>query len=745
MKFLHSLRFRIAITVLLLGLLMLSLVLWQTQTKSYEQAREQITVQDNAILDLLAEAGHTALLTMEFSDLTPLFERAATNPHILSIELHDRQERVIASSGPTRQGRTAVTKTPPEGAYLLSREIDSGDTLGHLNITLSNRELKQAYGDILSLGIAIAVTGMAVIAIAGVLIGILLTRRLQRVIDQTGRFAEGDLDARAPVDGNDEITELAQAFNRMAEQISQNLEDIKRLAYHDALTGLANRIVFDERLHNAVRSVREQRGRHVLLYLDLDQFKIVNDTCGHAAGDKLLVDITRVISSQLRARDTIARLGGDEFGVLLENCDAAQACKVTDKIRQAVHDYRFDWQQRSFRIGVSIGMVPIDPGASDAKKLLSLADMACYAAKDKGRNTIHVVTERDQEMTRRSEQMQWIGRLQEAMEKHLFILHCQPIASARDINHRPHAEFLLRLQGPGDELIPPDEFIPAAERYGLMPALDRHAMELIFNRLAELPPQERPRMAFINLSGQSLGDRGLYHFIEKRLAERRLDAGMFCFEITETAAVANLQLANAFIERIQSLGACVALDDFGSGMCSFTYLKNLCANFIKIDGSFVLGLADSEIDQQIVAAINRVAHKAGFSTIAEWVEDERTLKLLCELGVDFVQGYAIDRPRTHCPRGSERIRKNDTAISHDTLAGSRGRVRYRPCAPETRHAHGHRNSVPGPAPRSERRGVSTAPAPWKRDPLPGFPRRASNPDPAGVRGTAYRPGRYAAG
>ncbi len=646
MRMLRSFKVRIVVTILLLEVVMLSLVLGLTQTSAFERAREQIAAQDDIILDLLGQAGHTALLTMEFSELAPLFRQAATNPHIRQILLLDTRQRVIAASDPDLIGRHQEHYPQLPDTYVQTREIRSGSRLlGHIQVTFSNRELDEAYAATLSLGIGVAVIGMTTVAIAGLLLGLFFTRRLQRIIDQTRRFANGEMQARVQIDGDDELTELANAFNQMATQISGSLRHIQHLAYHDSLTGLANRMVFHKRLRKAVKSALDSGKQHVLMYLDLDQFKIINDTCGHDAGDTLLIEITRVITSQLRARDTIARLGGDEFGILLENCDTGQARKVAEKILRAVRDYRFEWNGHAFRIGVSIGVVPINRHTPEMEKVLSLADMACYAAKDKGRNTVHVVSERDSEMSRRSQQMQWMARLQEGMERHLFVLHCQWIANADDTQRRPFAEFLLRLVGNNEELIFPEEFIPAAESFHLMPALDRHAIELAFKALAELAPEHRPQMSFINISGQSLADEGLSRFIEQRLLAWQLPPSAFCFEITETVAMANLTQADTFIARIQALGASVALDDFGSGMNSFVHLKHLRADFVKIDGNFVQNIASNELDRHIVAAIDQVAHQAGFRTIAESVEDRVTLEILRGLGVDYVQGHAIDHPR----------------------------------------------------------------------------------------------------
>lgn len=645
MKRLRSLRIRIAATVFLLELVMLTLVLWQTQSEAYERAQHQIDTQDDTIIQLLGEVSHTALLTTEFSEVSPLFEETTSNPHIIEVRLYDRRDRVIAGSSLNTLGLGPETETSSKTTYWRHHQIEgSASILGELHVLFSNKELETAYHETLTLGISIAASGMIIIALAGLALGHVLTLRLQRVIEQTRRFALGELDVRTQVGGNDEITELANAFNHMASQISSSFEHIEQLAYRDALTGLANRIEFDQRLERAVKSSGSGHHEHALLYLDLDQFKIVNDTCGHDAGDRLLVELAQVLAGSLRNRDTIARLGGDEFGVLLENCLLDEAQMVAEKIREAVADFRFTWNSRSFRIGVSIGLVQIRADSGDSKKLLSLADMACYAAKDMGRNAIRVAGVSDDEINLRAREMQWVSRIQEAMEQHRFEVHSQAITGVDNLAERPFKEYLLRLRQADDTLVSPGTFLPAAERFGLMQVLDRHAISLVLEHLAEQPQSLRPQLAFINLSGASIGDRSIARHIAAELSRLQLPAASVCFEITETVAVNNHLQAVEFIEQIRSLGCRFALDDFGSGMCSFTYLKSMRVDFVKIDGGFIRNILDSSIDCSIVTAINAIAHDANFATIAEGVESEDVLQRLKELGIDYAQGYFIEHP-----------------------------------------------------------------------------------------------------
>lgn len=645
MNLFRSLKIRIAATVFLLELILLPTVLWQTQSVANERAKQQVSTQDNTIVQLLSEVSHVALLTTEYSEVSPQFDQAAENPHIMEIHLYDERERIIASSNLQSLGKDFSHETTDPDTYWLRHPIEgASDQIGALHVKFSDKELKAAYKESLTLGLSIAAIGMTAILLAGLLMGHILTRRLRRVMVQTKQFAAGDLNARADVKGDDEITDLASAFNDMASQVSCALGRFEQLAYHDSLTGLANRTSFDQRLNTAVESAHSENREHALLYIDLDQFKIVNDTCGHDAGDQLLVELAQALAKRLRSYDDIARLGGDEFGVLLEDCDIDEAYTVAEKIRTTAADFRFTWNDQSFRIGVSIGLVPITINSGTSKQVLSHADIACYTAKDMGRNAIRIARDSDEDIQLRAKEMQWVSRIQQAIEKRQFIVHQQPIANTRDTSKRPFREYLLRLRDNGERLVYPGSFLPAAERFGLMPALDRYTVDLVMQHLEDLPFEQRPEVAFINLSGASLGDPGLYDHISDALRRHRLKPSSVCFEITETAAVNNFGSASEFVKQLRALGCRFALDDFGSGMCSFTYLKLLPADFVKIDGSFIRNIRSEAVDRSIVTAINEIAHAAHFETIAEFVEDEATLRQLEALDVDYVQGYGIERP-----------------------------------------------------------------------------------------------------
>jgi diguanylate cyclase (GGDEF)-like protein len=444
--------------------------------------------------------------------------------------------------------------------------------------------------------------------------------------------------------------ELREAELRRSHRVAE--ATIRHLAYHDQLTGLVNRNEFDRHLKNALESAKQEGQTHALLYLDLDQFKIINDTCGHQAGDELLSQLSLVLRERIRANDVLARLGGDEFGLLLESCPLNQARQLAENIREAISSFRFVWHDKSFSIGVSIGISVITENSRGVEEILSTADMACYTAKDLGRNRVHIYMDDDSELLRRQDEMQWALWVKDALEEERFILHCQKIIPlngnpGRNNKTKDHFEFLLRMNDGADNIIMPGAFIPAAERYGIMPSVDRWVVNAVIEYLAGQQAGRKGRQGvyFVNLSGASLSDSGFFEFIKETISRHHLQPGLLCFEITETAAIANLNKAVGFIKEIRRLGCRFALDDFGSGLSSFSYLKEIPVDYLKIDGSFVRDMVHNPMNHAIVKAINEIGHVAGLYTIAEYVEDSSTLDELRGIGVDLAQGYGISKPQ----------------------------------------------------------------------------------------------------
>ncbi|WP_404785354.1 EAL domain-containing protein [Altericista sp. CCNU0014] len=426
-------------------------------------------------------------------------------------------------------------------------------------------------------------------------------------------------------------------------------------ASHDALTHLINRREFEQRVEQALASAQSQNQVHALCYLDLDRFKIVNDNCGHAAGDELLRQITVLLQTQVRKSDTLARLGGDEFGILLNECPLDQALRIANQMRECVQSFRFIWQDQTFAIGASIGLTAIDAESESLSSLLSVADAACYTAKNKGRNRVHVFQPNDRDLLQQRGEIQWASRLSRALEEDRFCLYYQPIAAVTTPAQSEHYEVLVRLIDEQGNLVAPMAFIPAAERYNLMHLIDRWVIKTLFKtqgshyreiwQQCQLEGVSCDALYAINLSGASINDDQFMDFVQEQFALHQIPAPLICFEITETLAIANLTKARQFIHELQRLGCHFALDDFGSGMSSFGYLKNLPVNYLKIDGSFIRNIVKDPVDEAMVEAMVRIGHVMGMKLIAEFVENDAILERIKVLGIDYAQGYGIAAPR----------------------------------------------------------------------------------------------------
>lgn len=433
--------------------------------------------------------------------------------------------------------------------------------------------------------------------------------------------------------------------------ITEVMSMARQLGYqasHDMLTGLLNRREFEKRLDAAIKEARGRDCIHALFYMDLDQFKVVNDTYGHGAGDELLRQLAGRFAAAIREHDILARLGGDEFGILLRDCPMDKAGRIAEQIRQTVRDFRFVWQDRTFEIGVSIGVVPIDSNSGSMIDVLSYADAACYVAKDAGRNRVHLYSSDDKAIARHHREMEWIHRIHDAFEENRFVLYFQPIAPLKDgPGQREHGEILMRIVDKDGKVIAPMQFIPAAERYNLMPIIDRWVVRTTLGKMREAqgPAESPPFHCSINLSGQSLNDEHFMEFVITNIHESDVAGEHICFEITETAAITNLGRARQFIKTLKQMGCYFSLDDFGSGLSSFAYLKGLDVDYLKIDGAFVKDIATDVVDRAMVASICEIGHVMGLKTIAEFVENDAIIAVLKELGVDYAQGYGVARPQ----------------------------------------------------------------------------------------------------
>ncbi len=525
---------------------------------------------------------------------------ATSRGHGIRIRLLDRTTsppRILYRSGPE------WTLSSEEHEHLRSRSLELGGRLWELQATAAPGYFQH---DQLVMSVISGSGLLITLALAGIL-GVLL----QRERHVTGIVAE-------------RTYELAHQ------------------AAHDPLTGLINRREFDGRLMEAISHCQSQGEHHALLYLDLDQFKVVNDSCGHAAGDEMLKQLAKTLRKTIRNADVLARLGGDEFGLLLSGCSPGTEVEPVNKILDAIRNSRFVWSGRTFAIGASIGVVHLHRNTENAAIALSQADAACYIAKERGRNRYHVFHDEDTASGVFRRQLEWVAELRDALDANRFRLLSQPIRPCALPSGTPFEELMLVLERPDGRSVSAVDFVPAAERYGLMPMVDRWVVERTFYVLSTSDKKEC--LYSINISGQSIGDDTFCEFVEEMLARYRIDPKQICFEITETAAVANLVVAQSFIHRLRRRGCRFALDDFGSGMSSFQYLRQLPVDFVKIDGSFVRSIAEDERDRAVVAAIHEIAAVHRVQTVAECVESKEILAVLRKIGVHHAQGFFMGRP-----------------------------------------------------------------------------------------------------
>ncbi|OZA29171.1 MAG: GGDEF domain-containing protein [Hydrogenophilales bacterium 17-61-9] len=669
------------------------LLLFQLISGKIDDLDESLRTRAVAIARQLAPAAEYGVASGNHRVLQTLLEKAAIEPDIRGVAVFTDNGLRLAQVGQGAWIDPAHARLPADRIHMMEYPnrlvyyapitrtevaVDDYDMLdtpaaasgkstrltGWVGLEVSRSATIQSQRDSILRSLLILLAGLSVSLYLAWRIGRQITRPILGLTRAVSRIGEGHLDARVEQTGQAELGTLQRGINHMAahlqamqdqmqEKIDQATARLVYQASHDALTGLINRHEFEQRLERTLSSALQQGREHVLCYMDLDQFKVINDTCGHAAGDELLLQLALMLKGNLRERDTLARLGGDEFALLLENCSIKDALEVADTFRAEVQRFRFKWEDRIFAVGMSVGMVAINRDSGTAANLLSAADAACYVAKDRGRNQIHLYEIRDIDLARHRGEIQWVTRIHRALEEDRLRLSWQEIRrSDGEAGATRYVELLLRMKDDDGSDILPMAFIPAAERYSIMPALDGWVIEetlRLCKRYLDFRQAQHCLFA-VNLSGASLKAPAFRQKLLLHLQENPAMGPHLCFEITETAAIGNLGVVNEFIEAMREFGCSFALDDFGSGLSSFVYLKNLKVDFLKIDGAFVRDIAINPVDRSMVEAVHRIGHQMGLKTVAEYVESDEILAILRQIGVDFVQGNAV-----HCPESLETL------------------------------------------------------------------------------------------
>jgi len=635
-----------------------------------------------ATVRYLAPASEYGMISGNRTSLQALAQVAMREPDARAVLIIDTAGRTLAASG--RAGAERRESAPVGGvikgddwlgfsAPIWRSSVDfedyldvppemsaqRNDLLGQVYVELSTAGLQQRRAGLLWTGLAILLAGATLTALLALRMARSVSAPVMRLADAVHAMETGRLDVRVREASAGELAVLERGFNQMAakledahltlqERIEQATAQLAYQARHDSLTGLINRREFEVRAESALASARAGEAEHAICYLDLDQFKIVNDTCGHAAGDELLRQVTHLLKARVRGHDTLARLGGDEFGVLLEECHLEDALRVAEALRKMVEEYRFSWRDRLFVIGVSVGLVLLTRDSKSLAEVLSAADQACYAAKDKGRNRIQVFQLNDQELVERRGEMNWAARISRALEENRMLLYAQSIVPLNpSTGDGVHIEVLLRMLDEQGEIVPPRAFLPAAERYELMLALDRWVVAAACAGIRKYLERSGCTgfVCAINLSAQAIVDAEMLPWIAAQLKQHELPPGCLCVEISE--AVASLSFAETmrFAQGLKEMGCRFALDDFGSGMASFSYLKNLPPDYVKIDGSIVRDIVDSSLSKTLVRAIHEISSNLGVRTIAESIDTPQIFAALREHGIAYGQGYWFEMPR----------------------------------------------------------------------------------------------------
>lgn len=644
--FVKSLRFRLLVATLVVEVVMLALLVGNGLRLIHDHLLRQTESRIAAMELAYKTAVAGPLAARDYATLRDILDGWRKSQDVAYLAVTDPEGRILAASG-WDSGQPLPPASRKFEVGNLHHVVFPADFLGQIygkvHYGLSLSYLEAARRDLFSQSLLIALAEIGLSFLLLSLVAYWLTRRLVALTDASSQIADGEYGIRLPTTGGDETAQLAENFNAMAKAVETRIDELRFQARHDSLTGLHNRRAFEDELAKAL-ATRSDEALYIL-YIDLDQFKTVNDSCGHAAGDLLLQQVTRFLMEQ-RSYGFVARLGGDEFGLILRNVSETTALHHGRRIIEGIRTLPFSWDGRAFHLGASIGLARADGHLDTVTGLLIAADSACYAAKERGRNRVEVYAHGDDWFQRRREEFAILPVVTEALERSRFVLHHQRIHDLRG-HGGDHAEVLVRMLDDGGGLIPPGRFIPAAERYNLMPYLDRWviggtiAQMGAWQRAGHPPPFSQ---LSVNVSGSSLDDGDLTRFIADSLAEHEVAGHRLCFEITESCAIADPERAMDFIAWARRLGAALALDDFGSGLSSFGYLKRFKVDYLKIDGQFVKNLDQDPADRAVVEAMVSLARAHGLRSVAEFVATAPLMAIVEQLGVDYAQGYAVHEP-----------------------------------------------------------------------------------------------------
>ena len=617
----------------------------------YGRIREQLAQETNVATRVMAQDFAKVLLFDRQDIASDVIFKLSEFPMVLRADLYDTTGNLRLRYARKKDDNKILPNNPQtlfDGTrmYIHYPVIIQGTQLGNVRFAISTEKLQYMIKQMYILLAIYIPCALVFVILAAMYLQRFFTRPLLHLTWAVSEVTETqDFSLRLDENDRSEFGILNRGFNQLMKAISAANTKLSYRASHDSLTGLKNRFAFEQRLKELVNHCREDDIDSVFVYMDLDQFKVVNDTCGHLAGDALLRQLSQLLASKVRSGDYLARLGGDEFGILLDHCPMDQACIIAESLLSSFSQFRFTWDDQIFKIGISIGMVAIDAGVNDIISLFSHADTACYAAKEGGRNQYYIFNKEDEHLNRQKTEMGQIAVISRAIDENRLVLYAQPIRGLGKNSDHKHYEVLIRMQNRDGTLLSPGAFLPGAERYGLIEQIDRWVVKNLLTTLQNHPSlYENCGFFSLNLSGLTIGRHDFLPFLNQQFCDNKEIARKICIEITETAAIGNVHSVLPLMKNLKALGVRFALDDFGTGMSSFSYLKTLPVDYLKIDGQFVREIHTDPLDHAMVKSINEIAHTMGIKTIAEFVENEEIVKQLIVIGIDYGQGYHLGRP-----------------------------------------------------------------------------------------------------
>ncbi len=667
--FYGSIKHKLIFNVVLIHAVLMGFVVYDLVERQSEFMENQLENQGKELATLLAINATIPLLNNDLIALDELLHGFHDNKNIYMVFLLDARGKVKAS---TDKSYFNQTLDDPKSVKLLEMVNDNNQddaaqiqhttlidsvhcikidhtTIGYARIILNSQSLEDELSVITSKGLFYIFLAIVMGALFAWFSIRSTTENLNKIADVASNIADQKFDITLPVvEGNDEVAKVSRAFRVMIASIKSYIAELleretktKWLAQHDSLTGLFNRRMFEQKIEESIKEVHEKGTTHALLFLDLDKFKVINDSAGHLAGDTLLQQIASLFESGIGENDLLARFGGDEFGIVLRNCDLSSAQAKAHEIINTVEKFNFTWTSKRFKVGVSIGIVMIDGLIGTALELLSLSDTACYIAKENGVNNLHIMDEKSESFVRLHHEMDWISKIYDAINHNLFMLYIQKIKSLK--GEDDHYEVLIRMKNEEGDIFYPDSFLPSATRYSLMPKIDLWVIETLFRLLRDNTILSTITFA-INLSGHSLMKDDFERQVKELFEKYHIDGKKIIFEITETSAMSNFKRVTQFIDHFKALGCTFSLDDFGTGLSSFSYLKNFRVDYLKIDGSFVRDILEDPIDKVMVESIAQISTLLHLKTVAEYVENEAILEVIKTMNIDYGQGYGIQKP-----------------------------------------------------------------------------------------------------